>query len=183
MDTKNGKIKELATLAGGCFWCLEAVFQQLRGVEKVVSGFSNGLIEKPTYREVCTGMTGYAEVIQIEFDPNIISFDTLLNVFWNIHDPTTLNRQGNDVGTQYRSGIYFHNEEQQEIAEASKVAAEAAGLYSGAIVTEILPIQNFFSADVYHQNYYNLNSKQPYCTAVIGPKLAKFKKLFGEKIG
>jgi len=176
------KSTELATLGGGCFWCTEAVFQQLKGVEKVVSGYSNGLVEKPTYKEVCTGMTGYVEVIQIEYKPAVISFETLLEVFWNVHDPTTLNRQGNDVGTQYRSGIYFHNEKQQMEAEASKIRVVENNLYSKPIVTEILPIQKFFPAETYHQNYYNLNISQPYCSAVIGPKLAKFKKLFSEKI-
>jgi len=182
METKNVKSTELATLAGGCFWCLEAIFQQLKGVTKVVSGYSNGDIEKPTYKQVCTGLTGYAEVVQIEFEPGVISFETLLDVFWNIHDPTTLNRQGNDVGTQYRSGIYVHNVDQQVRAEAAKATLEKSGLYNNAVVTEILPVQNFYSAEIYHQNYYSLNSNQPYCSAVIGPKLAKFKKLFSEKM-
>jgi len=182
METKNIKDTEVITLGGGCFWCIEAVFQQLKGVDKVVSGYCNGLVENPTYKEVCTGMTGYVEVIQITYQPAVISFEVLLNVFWNIHDPTTLNRQGNDVGTQYRSGIYFHNEEQKAKAEASKAAIGASGLYNDAIVTEIVPVQKFYAAEVYHQNYYNLNSNQPYCSAIIGPKLAKFKKLFAEKV-
>lgn len=181
MDTNGMKSTEFATLAGGCFWCLEAVFQQLKGVKKVVSGYSNGQVEKPTYKEVCTGLTGYAEVVQIEYDPAIIEFETLLEVFWNIHDPTTLNRQGNDIGTQYRSGIYFVNEDQQRRANAMKLSL--TGLFDEPIVTEILLLENFFPAETYHQNYYNLNSNQPYCSAVIGPKLAKFKKLFADRIG
>jgi len=182
METNSAKSTELITLGGGCFWCTEAIFQQLKGVEKVVSGYSNGQVENPTYKEVCTGLTGYVEVIQLEYDSTIISLETLLEIFWNIHDPTTLNRQGNDVGTQYRSGIYFHNAEQQKQAEASKAAIAKSGLFSNKIVTEILPIQRFYPAEMYHQNYYNLNSNQSYCSAIIGPKLAKFKKLFAENI-
>lgn len=179
---QNNLKLEIATLAGGCFWCLEAVYQNLKGVDKVVSGYSNGQVDKPTYEAVCTGMTGYAEVVQITFNPAEVSYAELLEIFWKMHDPTTLNKQGNDVGTQYRSGIYYHNENQKEIAEKSLEALNESGIWNVPAVTEILPLQNYFEAEKYHQNYYALNTTQPYCSAVVGPKVEKFKQLFRDKL-
>ncbi|HMQ54417.1 MAG TPA: peptide-methionine (S)-S-oxide reductase MsrA [Anaerolineae bacterium] len=173
---------ETATLGGGCFWCLEAVYQDLVGVEKVVSGYAGGRVPNPTYREVCSGLTGHAEVTQITYDPAVISYDDLLTVFWRIHDPTTLNRQGADVGTQYRSTIMVHNEEQKAIAERSKAEAEAAKLWSDPIVTEIVPLAKFYPAEDYHQNYFNDNPYQPYCQMVIDPKVRKFRKEFQDRL-
>ncbi|RTQ46034.1 peptide-methionine (S)-S-oxide reductase [Hymenobacter gummosus] len=173
---------ELATFGAGCFWCVEAVFQNLKGVEKVVSGYTGGRIANPTYKEVCSGLTGHNEVIQITFDPQIISFEELLEIFWKTHDPTTLNRQGNDVGTQYRSGIYYHNEEQKRLAEAYKQKLNEAQAFDQPIVTEVLPAGPFYQAEDYHQNYYNQNSSQPYCQFVARPKVEKVKALFGEKL-
>jgi len=173
---------ELATLAGGCFWCLEAVYQQLKGVLKVESGYSGGSVENPSYRHVSSGSTGHAEVVQITYDTSIVSYRELLQVFFTIHDPTTLNRQGADVGTQYRSAIFYHSEEQREIAE--KVIAEitAARVWDNPIVTELKPYQAFYKAEAYHQNYYRENSSQPYCQVVIAPKVAKFRKQYFEKL-
>ncbi len=171
---------EVATLGGGCFWCLEAVYQQVRGVERVVSGYSGGTVENPTYEQVCTGRTGHAEVVQITFDPEIISFADLLTIFWRIHDPTTPNRQGADVGTQYRSVIFYHNDDQRRIAEQSK--AEAASLWPNPIVTEIVPFQAFYEAEPYHQNYYRRNPHQPYCRVVIDPKVSKFRQTFADRL-
>ncbi|GAB4411635.1 MAG: peptide-methionine (S)-S-oxide reductase MsrA [Bacteroidia bacterium] len=171
-----------ATFGGGCFWCTEAIFQQLEGVSKVVSGYAGGHVKNPSYKEVCTGTTGHAEVIQITYDPAEISYGELLEVFWRTHDPTTLNRQGNDVGTQYRSVIFFHDEEQQRQAELSKAAATDAAIWADPIVTEISPLTNFFPAEDYHQNYFNENPRQPYCTFVIGPKVEKFQKLFKDRL-
>jgi len=179
---QNNQQFEIATLAGGCFWCLEAVYQDLKGVIKVVSGYSNGQVDNPTYEAVCSGMTGHAEVIQITYDPAVVSYADLLTIFWKMHDPTTPNRQGNDVGTQYRSGIYYHNEMQKQIAEKSMQALDESGIWDVPAVTEILPIQNYFPAEVYHQNYYKLNPTQPYCSAIVGPKVAKFKQLFSDKL-
>ncbi len=173
---------EVATLGGGCFWCLEAVYQQIEGVEKVVSGYAGGKLENPTYQQVCTGTTGHAEVVQITFDPAIISYEDILYIFWRIHDPTTLNRQGADVGTQYRSAIYYHNDEQRAIAEKSRTETDAAGLRDRSIVTEIAPLNQFYEAEGYHQNYYQDNPYQPYCMAVIDPKIQKFKKQFGDRL-
>lgn len=173
---------ELATFGAGCFWCVEAVFQRLEGVEKVVSGYAGGEADNPTYKQVSSGNTGYAEVCQISYDPDKISFDELLEVFWETHDPTTLNRQGADVGTQYRSVIFYHNEEQQKLAEEYKVKLEKAEIFDDPIVTEISPFTKFFAAEDYHQNYYNDNSSQPYCSFVITPKLEKFKKVFADKL-
>jgi len=173
---------EIATLGAGCFWCVEAVFQNLKGVHKVVSGYSGGHVPNPTYEQICTKTTGHAEVIQIEFDPAIISFADLLEVFWRTHDPTTPDQQGNDKGPQYRSAIYYHDDTQKEIAEQSKKAADAAGLYSNPIVTEISEKINFFPAEDYHQNFYNQNGNYPYCRYVIDPKMAKFRKDFSAKI-
>ncbi|MBD3307273.1 peptide-methionine (S)-S-oxide reductase MsrA [candidate division KSB3 bacterium] len=173
---------ETATLGGGCFWCVEAIFQDVRGVQRVESGYAGGTVERPTYKQVCTGTTGHAEVVQITFDPEQISYDDLLDIFWQTHDPTTLNRQGADVGTQYRSVIFYHNEAQREIAERSKQAADASGLWPNPIVTEIAPLRNFYPAEPYHQNFYRLNPGQPYCRVVIDSKLQKFRKNFQEKL-
>ena len=179
LKPSDGKT-ELATLGGGCFWCVEAVYQELNGVMKVESGYAGGHVRNPTYQEVCTGTTGHAEVAQITFDPAIISFEEILEVFFTVHDPTTLNRQGNDVGTQYRSVIYYHSPEQKKIAEAAKQAA--AELWPDPVVTEIAPLDKFYKAETYHQNYYKDNPYQPYCVYVVGPKVEKFRKKFHEKL-
>ena len=171
-----------ATFGSGCFWCTEAVFQDLAGVESVVSGYAGGHIKNPAYREVCEGRTGHAEVVQITYDPEAISFETLLEVFWKTHDPTTLNRQGNDVGTQYRSVIYYHDEEQKELAQQYKDKLNASGAFSNPIVTEISPMDTFYAAEAYHQNYFKNNPGQGYCSFVIRPKVDKFKQVFGEKL-
>ena len=173
---------ELATFGSGCFWCTEAFFQRLRGVEKVVSGYSGGKIKNPSYREVCSGMTGHAEVIQVSFDPARISYNDLLEVFFSTHDPTTLNKQGADTGTQYRSVIFYHNDEQKKSAEEFKKQLDASGKLKRPIVTEISPFTEFFPAENYHQDYFNLNGEAPYCQFVIAPKLEKFVKGFGEKM-
>ncbi len=165
---------EKATLGAGCFWCVEAVFQRLKGVESVVSGYTGGKVPNPTYREICSGLTGHAEVAQVTFDPAEISFQQLLEIFWRTHDPTTLNRQGADVGTQYRSAIFYHDDSQKETAEASKAKTDASDLWKNPIVTEISPLPQFYVAEDYHQNYYNDNPGQSYCSLVIAPKLAKF---------
>ena len=172
---------EVATFGAGCFWCVEAVFQRLKGVHSVVSGYSNGHVVNPTYKQVCGGNTGHAEVAQITFDPSVVSFGELLEVLWTTHDPTTLNRQGADKGTQYRSGIYYHNENQKNIAEKSKQEV-APKLWNDPIVTEILPIDNYSAAEDYHQNYFNQNGSQGYCAYVINPKVQKFKKNFADKL-
>jgi peptide-methionine (S)-S-oxide reductase len=173
---------ETATLGAGCFWCVEAIFQNLKGVHSVVSGYSGGSVENPTYKQICTGMTGHAEVIQITFDPQIISFAEVLYVFWRTHDPTTLNRQGSDVGTQYRSAIFYHSEEQRALAEKSRQETDGSGLWPNPIVTEITPFRKFYQAEAYHQNFYRLNPHQPYCQAIIDPKVRKFKKEFKDKL-
>lgn len=177
----NNKL-ETATFGSGCFWCTEAIFQQLKGVEKVTSGYSGGNRANPTYEQVSSGATGHAEVTQIQFDPSVIKFDDLLEVFWQSHDPTTLNRQGADVGTQYRSVIFYHNQKQKEIAEQYKRKLNAAGAYPTPIVTEITEFKAFYPAEDYHVNYYNNNKKAPYCTFVIQPKLDKFRKVFSDKL-
>ena len=171
---------ETTTLAGGCFWCLEAVFDEAKGVISVESGYANGHVPNPSYRDVCTGNTGHAEVIQIKFDPTIISFRDLLNVFFAIHDPTTLNRQGGDKGTQYRSGIYYHTPEQKETAEALIKELDAQKIWGNPIVTEVQPLKNFYIAEDYHQEYFARNQNQPYCQAVVAPKVAKFRKHYLE---
>lgn len=171
---------EIVTLGGGCFWCLEAVFVELVGVKKVISGYSGGSAPEPTYRQVCTGNTGHAEVVQVTFDPEKISFEQLLGVFFSIHDPTTLNRQGADVGTQYRSAIFYHSPEQKEIAERVIAQFERDGVFPGPIVTEVTPFNVFYEAEEYHQDYYKYNADQPYCRVVITPKLAKFRKQFAD---
>ncbi|MGB0385803.1 MAG: peptide-methionine (S)-S-oxide reductase MsrA [Ardenticatenaceae bacterium] len=173
---------EVVTLGGGCFWCLEALYQQMKGVHEVLSGYAAGHIDNPTYRQVCSGQTGHAEVVQITFDPDVISYEDMLYIFWRIHDPTTLNRQGADVGTQYRSIIIYHNEEQREIAEKSKADTDASSLYPNPIVTEIEPLTDFYAAEAYHKDYYRLNPYQGYCRAVIDPKVRKFRKEFKEKL-
>ena len=176
------KSMELATVGGGCFWCVEAVFQRLEGVTKVVSGYAGGQTENPNYKQVCTGLTGHAEVCQITYDPSIVSFDEILEVFWQTHDPTTLNRQGNDVGTQYRSVVYYHSQEQKEKAEHYMKKLDEAKIFKNPIVTEISPLPKFYPAEDYHQNYFNDNPDQPYCQAVVKSKVDKFKKVFSEKM-
>jgi peptide-methionine (S)-S-oxide reductase len=173
---------EVATLGGGCFWCLEAVYEELRGVETVESGYAGGSVPNPTYRQVCTGTTGHAEVVRVEFDPEVVSFREILEVFFTIHDPTTLNRQGADVGTQYRSAIFYHDEEQRRVAEEVIAWVEAEGLYKNPVVTEVAPAGEFFVAEDYHQEYYRNNAYQPYCQVVIAPKVAKFRKQYLEKL-
>jgi len=174
---------EQATFGSGCFWCTEAVFDELRGVHAAVSGYSGGKKENPTYEQICTGFTGHAEVIQVDFDPQVISFAELLEVFWQTHDPTTLNRQGADSGTQYRSVVFYHSAEQQRLAEEYKEKLDKSGAFSNPIVTEISPITKFYPAEDYHQAYFELNGRQPYCRAVIQPKLDKFRKAFADKLG
>jgi len=174
--TPNGKA--LATLGGGCFWCLEAVYLELKGVERVVSGYAGGHVANPTYEAVCSGATGHAEVVQLTYDPAVISFRQILEVFFTIHDPTTLNRQGADVGTQYRSAIFTHDAEQKQIAEEVIAAIEAEGIWRNPIVTEVAPLERFHPAEAYHQNYFARNPYQPYCQVVVAPKVAKFRKKF-----
>lgn len=169
---------ETATFGAGCFWCVEAIFQRLDGVTHVESGYAGGHVINPSYQQVITGRTGHAEVIRIHYDPKIISYETLLEVFWHTHDPTTLNRQGNDVGTQYRSAIFYHNDEQKTIAELSKIRTDKSGLWSDPIVTEIKPVLNFSVAEDYHQNYFNNNPNAGYCSIVIAPKVRKFMREF-----
>ncbi|MEN9549213.1 MAG: hypothetical protein RIR12_1804 [Bacteroidota bacterium] len=172
-----------ATLANGCFWCTEAIFEQLDGVIEAVSGYTGGQKPNPTYKEVCTGETGHAECLQIRYDPTKISFDELLEVFWQTHDPTTLNRQGADVGTQYRSGIFYHNEEQKQKAEKYKAELNKSGAFNNPIVTEIIPFTKFYPAEDYHQQYFELNENQnPYCQMVVRPKVDKFQKVFKHKL-
>jgi len=175
------KKSEIATLAAGCFWCVEAVFARLRGMEKVVSGYSGGTVPNPTYQEVCGGTTGHAEAVQVTFDPEVISFGELLDVFWRTHDPTTLNRQGADAGTQYRSAIFFHDGKQRDVAEKSKRETDAAGIWPDPIVTEIVPFGYFYPAEDHHQDYFQLNSSQPYCRMVIDPKIRKLQKEFADR--
>lgn len=169
---------DVATLGGGCFWCLEAVFEQMKGVTRVESGYTGGHVDNPTYRQVCDGTTGHAEVVQVTFDPAIVSYRQLLDVFFAIHDPTTKNRQGADEGPQYRSAIFYHTPEQQRIAEETIAELTAAGAWPRPIVTEITPLERFYKAEDYHQGYFQANPRQPYCQAVVGPKVAKFHKLF-----
>lgn len=169
---------EKATLAGGCFWCTEAVFHQLKGVHKVMSGYAGGTVANPTYEEVCSGRTNHAESVQVTFDPQIIRFADLLEVFWRSHDPTTLNRQGADRGSQYRSVVFYHDEDQKRIAIESRKKAETDGLWPDPFVTEIVPLTNFYPAEGYHQDYYRYNRNQPYCVMLIDPKLQKLKKEF-----
>lgn len=178
----NKKRLDTATFAAGCFWCTEAQFQQLQGVEKVESGYEGGHVKNPSYREVCDGTTGHAEVCRITYDPAKISYDEMLAAFWTTHDPTQLNRQGNDVGTQYRSAIFYHNKEQQAKALAYKEKLNAEKAWDKPVVTEVSPASTFYKAEDYHQDYYNQNGNQPYCTFVVAPKLDKFKKVFAGKL-
>jgi peptide-methionine (S)-S-oxide reductase len=173
---------EVATLGGGCFWCLEAVFEQLRGVHKVESGYAGGQVVAPTYRQVCDGNTGHAEVVQITFDPSVLSYRELLEVFFGTHDPTTLNRQGPDAGTQYRSVILYHTPQQKEVAEKCIAELNAAKVWSAPIVTELTAFHNFYPAEDYHQEYFRHNPAQPYCQAVVAPKVAKFRKQFTHRL-
>lgn len=173
---------ETATLAGGCFWCTEAIFRRIKGVQAVVSGYADGDAVDPSYQEVSTGRTGHAEAVQISFDPRIISYDSLLEVFWATHDPTTLNRQGADVGPQYRSAIFYHSDEQRRTAEASKSRWEASGKFKGKIVTSIEPFKNFYAAEGYHQDYYAANPHDSYCSVMIEPKIRKLLRDFGDDV-
>lgn len=181
MNDSNTRL-DTATFGAGCFWCVEAVFQDLEGVKSVASGYSGGKIKNPTYREVCSGLTGHAEVIQIAYNPDKISFDELLEVFWQTHDPTTLNQQGADRGTQYRSVVFYHNEEQKVLAEKYKKALNDSQAFANPVVTEISPYTEFYKAEDYHQNYFNENGEEPYCRMVIKPKVDKFKKVFKDKL-
>ncbi|MEO6230142.1 MAG: peptide-methionine (S)-S-oxide reductase MsrA [Ferruginibacter sp.] len=173
---------DTATFGTGCFWCTEAIFQQLEGVIKVTSGYSGGYVPSPTYKQVCTGTTGHAECLNIIYDPAKIGFDELLEVFWQIHDPTTLNRQGNDIGTQYRSVVFYHNQQQKELAEKYKAELNKSGAWDNPVITTLEPMKFFYPAEDYHQNYYNANTGQGYCQFVIKPKLEKFEKVFKSKL-
>ncbi len=178
----TGKEKAKATFGGGCFWCTEAFFDALEGVEKVESGYSGGHTDNPSYKEICTGLTGHAEVVQITYDPNVIEFVDLLEVFFATHDPTTLNRQGGDVGTQYRSVVFYHSQEQKETTEMVIETLEKEKVFNNPVVTEVSAIGKFYEAENYHQDYFANNPKQPYCNVVINPKLKKFRKMFAEKL-
>jgi peptide-methionine (S)-S-oxide reductase len=181
-EINNQDTVEIATFAAGCFWCVEAVFQELKGVISVKSGYMGGKVKNPTYKEICTGLTGHAEVCQIVYDPKIIEYKDLLEAFWQSHDPTTLNRQGADVGTQYRSAIFYHSVEQKNAAEFYKQKLNTENAFGKPVVTEISAVAEFYVAEDYHQNYYNQNGDAPYCQFVIAPKLEKFRKAFSEKI-
>ena len=174
--------KEIATLAGGCFWCLDAVYDELKGVEDVVSGYAGGRVPNPSYELVCTGTTGHAEVVQVAFDPKIISFKEILEVFFTIHDPTTLNRQGSDVGTQYRSAIFYHTPEQKVTAEQVIAELNSEHVWDGSIITELKPFEEFYPAEAHHQEYFKKNPNQSYCRVVIAPKVTKFRKKFLDKL-
>lgn len=182
IHSKNDKDLEIATLANGCFWCTEAIFSRVLGIKSVIPGYSGGKTSNPSYEQVCTGITGHAETVQIEYDPKIISFERILDIFWHTHDPTTLNRQGNDVGTQYRSAIFYHDENQKNIAEKSKKELEKEGVFKNPIVTEIVPFSNFYSAEDYHKEYYENNRSAPYCSFVIDPKIHKLLQKYSNKI-
>lgn len=173
---------KLATLGGGCFWCLEPVFMDLKGVEAAVSGYTGGNVPDPDYQIICTGTSGHAEVVQLTFDPEVISFKEILEVFFAIHDPTTLNRQGADAGTQYRSAVFFHSPEQKELAEQVIKDLNSSGIWPDPIVTEVVPLEVFYSAEEYHQNYFERNPEQGYCQAIISPKLAKFRQKFSSRL-
>lgn len=185
---KHSDSKELnsnidtATFGAGCFWCVEAVFQRLNGVQSIESGYSGGTVKNPSYKDVCSGTTGHAEVCRIVYDKTKVSFDELLEVFWKTHDPTTLNQQGNDHGTQYRSVIFYHNDEQKKLAEKYKAEINASGAYPNPVVTEISPLINYYKAEGYHQNYFNQNGQESYCKYVIQPKVEKFEKIFKNKM-
>jgi peptide-methionine (S)-S-oxide reductase len=173
---------EIATIASGCFWCTEAIFKRLKGVKSVLSGYGGGTVKNPSYDQVCTGKTGHAESVQIEFDPKVIPFKKILEIFWHTHNPTTLNRQGNDVGTQYRSAVFYHDKTQKEIAERVKKEIEKNGVYKDPIVTEITPFKNFYVAEDYHKNYYEEHQDAPYCDFVIDPKIRKLLQQYGNDV-
>lgn len=179
-ETNEQKGTNKATLAGGCFWCLEAVYDDLKGVRRVVSGYAGGGTPNPTYQQVCSGATGHAEVVQIEYDPDVVSYRDLLEIFFTIHDPTTLNRQGADIGTQYRSAIFYHDGAQRRMAEEIISELEHDGVFANPIVTEVQPLDDFYPAEDYHQDYFANNPSQPYCQVVVAPKLAKFRKKFAQ---
>lgn len=178
----SNKQLEVATLGGGCFWCLDAIYRDVQGVERVVSGYSGGHVPNPTYEQVCGKRTGHAEVVQVWYDSSVITYDDILYIFWRIHDPTTLNRQGNDVGPQYRSAIFFHDEAQKAAAERTRDETVAARVWSDPIVTEIVPFDVFYEAEGYHQDYFNNNPNQPYCVYVVDPKVKKFRKSFQDRL-
>jgi peptide-methionine (S)-S-oxide reductase len=182
INNKNNKDVEIATIANGSFWCTEAIFSRVEGIKSVMPGYTGGTVNNPSYEQVCTGKTGYAEATQIKFDPRIITFEKILDIFWHTHDPTTLNRQGNDVGTQYRSAIFYHDENQKNIAEKSKNELEEEGVFKDPIVTEITPFSNFYAAENYHKNYYENNRTAPYCNFVIEPKIHKLLLKYGNEI-
>lgn len=182
MDNTNNVKMDTATFGTGCFWCTEAIFQQVEGVSKVISGYSGGKVDNPTYKQVCTGTTGHAECLNIVYDPSKITFDELLEIFWQVHDPTTLNRQGNDAGTQYRSVVFYHNDEQKAKVEKYKAELNKSGSWDNPVVTTLEPFVTFYPADDYHQNYYNDNTSQGYCQFVIKPKVEKFQKVFKSKL-
>ncbi len=182
MDSTQNLNLEKATFGGGCFWCTEAIYERVEGVHKVISGYAGGTVKNPTYEQVCTGKTGHAEVIQISYDPSVVSYDELLEIFFKTHDPTTLNRQGADAGTQYRSVIFYSNDEQKKKAEYYKAELDKSGSWDKPIVTEISPLTNFYPAEDYHQDYYENNPNQGYCSFVIGPKVEKFEKVFKDKL-
>ena len=182
MENNGSSHTEVATLGGGCFWCLEAVYQELRGVEKVESGYSGGDVPHPTYRQVCSETTGHAEVVQVTFDPDEVSYRDILDVYFTIHDPTTLNRQGADVGTQYRSAIFYHTEDQKRVAEEAISDLQTEGIWNNPIVTEVVPFDEFYVAEDYHQDYFRNNGFQPYCQVIIAPKVAKFRKEHLERL-
>ncbi len=182
VDENKESVKKQATFGAGCFWCVEAVFQEVKGVEQVVSGYTGGFVPNPTYEQVCTGRTGHAEVARLTYDPSVVTFPELLEIFWLTHDPTTLNRQGNDIGTQYRSAVFYHDAEQKEQAEFYKKKINESGAYRNPIVTEIVPLGEFYVAEKYHQNYFRSQPNVPYCRFVIQPKMDKFRKAFKEKL-
>jgi peptide-methionine (S)-S-oxide reductase len=182
-ESNNGAARtQVATLGGGCFWCTEAVYLEVRGVEKVESGYSGGHVPNPTYRQVCSETTGHAEVVQVTFDPEVVSYRDILEVFFATHDPTTLNRQGADVGTQYRSAVFYHDEEQKKVAEEVIADLGSQGIWSDPIVTEVVPFERFYVAEDYHQNYFASNGYQPYCQVIIAPKVAKFRREHLERL-
>ncbi len=181
-NTNNNNKTEIATLANGCFWCTEAIFERVKGVKSIIPGYAGGTVKNPSYDQVCTGETGHAESIQIEFDPKVTSFEKILDIFWHTHDPTTLNRQGNDVGTQYRSAIFYHDKTQKEIAERSRNELEKENVYNDSIVTEITPFKNFYVAEDYHKNYYEKHHDTPYCNFVIDPKVRKLLEKYGNDV-
>ncbi len=182
LSMSENQNQEMATLAGGCFWCLEAVYRDLRGVVHVESGYTGGETLNPTYEQVCSGTTGHAEVVQLTFNPQIVSFKELLEVFFTIHDPTTLNRQGADIGTQYRSAIFYHSPEQKRVAEETIAELDAAKVWDAKIVTQLAPLEEYYKAEDYHQEYFERNTYQPYCQAVVAPKVSKFRRKFLEKL-